>query len=63
MSLKELVDKYPNNSELGAAVRNLYNRQKEEYGDLKIYESPDGGKTVYERPFGGSYEKRKLINK
>ena len=27
----------------------------------KIYESPDGGKTVYERPFGGDISERKLI--
>jgi hypothetical protein len=27
----------------------------------KIFESPDGGKTVYERPFGGDISDRKLI--
>jgi hypothetical protein len=27
----------------------------------KIYESPDGGKTVYERPFGGDYTTKKLV--
>ena len=29
--------------------------------DSKIYESPDGGKTVYERPFGSPYTERTLI--
>ena len=28
----------------------------------KIYESPDGGKTVYEREFG-NYEVKKLVSK
>jgi hypothetical protein len=27
----------------------------------KIYESPDGGKTVYERDFGSSQSSRKII--
>ena len=27
----------------------------------KIYESPDGGKTVYERPLGSDISKRKLV--
>jgi hypothetical protein len=26
-----------------------------------IYESPDGGKTVYQRPFGGDVSKRTLV--
>ena len=29
--------------------------------DEKIYESPDGGKTIYERPFGGNVSDRKLV--
>ena len=68
MKIKELVEMYPNNMELGAKVRELYCKEKElqdklkeETKNLKIYESPDGGKTVYERPFGGEYTERKLI--
>ena len=30
---------------------------------MKIFESPDKGKTVYERIFGASYNERKLIIK
>ena len=30
-------------------------------GDIKIYESPDGGETVYERPFGGEPSERVMI--
>ena len=29
--------------------------------DKWIYESPDGGKTVYRRPFGASHDKREII--
>lgn len=29
--------------------------------DKKIYESPDGGETVTERPFGGDVADRKVI--
>ena len=68
MKIEALVEMYPNNMELGAKVRELYLKEKElqdklmeETKNLKIYESPDGGKTVYERPFGGEYTERKLI--
>lgn len=64
MNLEQLVEKYPNDMELGSKVREMYwNNKKvlEQYKDLKIYESPDGGKTVYERPFGGDYTTKKLV--
>ena len=64
MNLEQLVEKYPNDMELGSKVREMYwNKKKvlEQYKDLKIYESPDGGKTVYERPFGGDYTTKKLV--
>jgi hypothetical protein len=68
MDISKLVEQYSNDMELGAKVRELYCKEKElqdklmeETKNLKIYESPDGGKTVYERPFGGEYTERKLI--
>ena len=64
MNLEQLVKQYPNDMELGSKVREMYwNNKKvlEQYKDLKIYESPDGGKTVYERPFGGDYTTKKLV--
>ena len=68
MNIKELVEMYPNNSELGARVRELYWKQKEEqakviekYEGGKIYESPDKGETIYERSLGGDLSQRKLI--
>lgn len=30
--------------------------------NVKIYESPDNGNTIYERPFGGEPSERKLVN-
>jgi len=64
MNLEKLVKEYPNDMELGKAVRGIYlQREKflEEHKDVKIFESPDGGKTVYERPFGGDYTTKKLV--
>jgi len=64
MDLKKLVKEYPNDMELGKKVRSIYlQREKflEEHKDVKIFESPDGGKTVYERPFGGDYTTKKLV--
>lgn len=68
MKLEEFVQKYPNDMELGKKVRQMYwdnlsrlEKMNEEMKDVKIYESPDGGKTVYERPFGGDYTTKKLV--
>jgi hypothetical protein len=66
--LKDLVEQYPNDMELGSKVRELYwenlsrleKLQKEMEGKF-IYESPDGGKTVYQRPFGGDISQRTLV--
>jgi hypothetical protein len=76
MNIKELVEMYPNNNELGAKVRELYWKEREledkliefhdklmeEMKDKKIFESPDGGNTIYERPFGGDLSERTLIS-
>ena len=64
MDLKKLVKEYPNDMELWKKVRSIYlQREKflEEHKDVKIFESPDGGETVYERPFGGDYTTKKLV--
>lgn len=45
----ELINEYPNDMELGNALRRMYFS-----GGTKIYESPDGGKTVYSRNIGES---------
>jgi hypothetical protein len=66
--LFKLVEQYPNDAELGAKIRELYwenisrleKMQKEMEGKF-IYESPDGGKTVYQRPFGGNVNERTLV--
>lgn len=38
-----------------------WHEMQEEIKDLKIYESPDGGDTVTERPFFGEISDRKVI--
>ena len=43
-------------------MTNQYNTLLESIKDSKIFESPDGGKTIYERPFGGNLSERKLIS-
>ena len=49
-----LVDKYPNNMELGKQVRKYYWEHTEEVEEepVYIYESPDEGKTLYRRQMG-----------
>lgn len=65
MDLEKLVNEYPNDMELGAKVREIYNNKKNYINSLdvnaKIFESPDGGKTVYERPFGSDISERTLV--
>lgn len=64
MNLEKLIEETPNDMELGKKIREMYwNNKKalEQYKDVKIYESPDGGKTIYERPFGGDYTTKKLV--
>ena len=68
--LFELVEQYPNDMELGAAIRKLYwdnvsrlEKLNEKMKDAKIFESPDGGKTIYERNFGEDVRNRRLVTK
>ena len=49
--LTGLIKKYPNDYDLGEKVRQLGN-DMEEFDDVYIYESPDGGKTLYRRKAG-----------
>jgi len=68
MNIEELVKKYPNDFELGSKVRELYYKGREltdeleeKMKDAKIFESPDGGKTVYVRGWGQPTSERKLV--
>lgn len=65
---KYIVEQTPNDADLGRKVRTEYWQQKEkmdsykkQFEGKKIFESPDGGKTVYERPFGSNPSERKLV--
>lgn len=68
--LFELVEQYPNDMELGAEIRKLYwdnvsrlEKLNEKMKDAKIFESPDGGKTIYERNFGEDVRNRRLVKR
>jgi len=66
MNIEQLVNDYPNDMELGKAVREIYlQREKilEEHKDIKIFESPDKGKTVYVRGWGQPSSTRKKVTK
>ena len=63
--IKKLVEKYPNDFELGSKIRELYWLQQEnffKYDDSSwIYESPDGGKTVTRRKMGADVSTREIL--
>ena len=68
MDIEQLVKEYPNDMELGSKVRELYNEGRKSFDTLnekmknaKIFESPDGGKTVYVRGWGEDIKTRKLV--
>tara|TARA_R110000772_G_scaffold51239_6_gene117667 strand:+ start:1082 stop:1336 length:255 start_codon:yes stop_codon:yes gene_type:complete len=70
MDIEKLVKEYPNDMVLGSKVRELYYKGKESFDtlkekmkDAKIFESPDGGKTVYARSWGEDVStKKEVIN-
>ena len=68
MDINKLVEQYPNDMELGAVIREEYWKRRklqdelsEKMKDGKIFESPDGGKTIYERNFGEDSSQRRLV--
>ena len=68
MNIEELVKEYPNDMELGSKIRELYwegrkhiDQLGEKMKDAKIFESPDGGKTIYVRGWGEDISSRKLV--
>ena len=68
MDIEQLVKEYPNDMELGSKVRELYNEGRKSFDtlnekmkDAKIFESPDGGKTVYVRGWGEDIKTRKIV--
>ena len=64
MDIEKLVKEFPNDMELGKAVRDIYLRREkilEEHKDIKIFESPDKGNTVYVRGWGQPSSTRKKV--
>ena len=69
MNIEQLVNDYHNDMELGKKVRELYlegrkfqDKVSEKMKDAKIFESPDGGRTIYVRGWGEPISDRKLTN-
>ena len=67
MNIEQLVNDYPNDMELGKKVRELYlegrkfqDKLSEKMKDAKIFESPDGGRTIYVRGWGEPTSSRRL---
>ena len=56
--IKNLVNNNPNNMILGKKIRSYFWKLEEE--DTYIYESPDGGETVYRRKFN-NYDEKEVI--
>ena len=50
--LYHIVETTPNNMELGKRVRQYYWDNTEDVKPIYVYESPDGGNTVYRRESG-----------
>lgn len=70
MDIERLVKEYPNDMELGSKVRELYLKNKntferlnEDMKDAFIFESPDGGKTVFVRGWGADISSRTEVKK
>ena len=68
MDIEQLVKEYPNDMELGSKVRELYiegrksfDALNEKMKDTKIFESPDGGKTIYVRGWSEDIKTRKVV--
>lgn len=68
MDIEKLVREYPNDSDLGSKIREFYISNKDnldtvnaETENMKIFESPDKGKTIYVRFRGEDISKRKLV--
>jgi len=67
MNIEKLINDHPNNYSLGEAVRELYYEKRklfsilsEKMKDCKIYDSPDGGHTIYVRGWGEEISTRKI---
>ena len=65
VDIKPLVENTPNDMELGAKIRKIYWDRIDKINQLDkwdgtIYESPDGGKTVFRRDFGDYNPKNKI---
>ena len=61
-NIREAVKEYPNDMELGGVIRRMFwdKRDISDSKQLDIFESPDGGETIYKRK-SGDYNRTKII--
>ena len=62
--IKKIVEETPNDMELGEKIRQIYWDRIDKinkFGKGTIYESPDGGETIYQRPLGSDISERTLV--
>lgn len=66
----ELIRENSNDMELGKKIRTLYYQKQERIDEYMksvegkfIYESPDKGETIYQRPLGSPLSERTLVDR
>ena len=62
-TIMETVKEHPNDMELGGIIRSMFwdKRDVSDDNQLNIFESPDGGKTIYKRKSGDYSNRAKVI--
>ena len=62
-TIMETVKEHPNDMELGGIIRSMFwdKRDVSDNNQLNIFESPDGGKTIYKRKSGDYSNRVKVI--
>ena len=62
-NIREAVKEYPNDMELGGVIRSMFwdKRDVSDNNQLDIFESPDGGETIYKRKSGDYNNRTKVI--
>ena len=62
-TILDAVKEHPNDMELGGIIRSMFwdKRDVSDDNQLNIFESPDGGKTIYKRKSGDYSNRAKVI--
>ena len=62
-TILDAVKEHPNDMELGGVIRSMFwdKRDVSDNNQLDIFESPDGGETIYKRKSGDYNNRTKVI--